>query len=109
MNDRYSPLNLSAVSVRRKIAVSCFLIALILLGAASYSRIGIDILPRFDVPYVQITAVYAGASPEEIENEIARPIEEAVGSLDGLKHTPPSAWKTPPPSPSSSNWEPMRT
>ena len=87
MNDRYSPLNLSAVSVRRKIAVSCFLIALILLGAASYSRIGIDILPRFDVPYVQITAVYAGASPEEIENEIARPIEEAVGSLDGLKHT----------------------
>ena len=87
MTNRFSPLNLSAVSVRRRIAVSCFIIMLILLGAASYHRIGIDILPKFDVPYVQITAVYSGASPEEVETEIARKIEDAVGSLDGLKHT----------------------
>lgn len=83
----FSPLNLSAISVRRKIAVSCFIIMLILLGAGSYHRIGIDILPKFDVPYVQVTAVYPGASPEEVETEIARRIEDAVGSLDGLKHT----------------------
>ena len=87
MPKQFSPLNLSAVSVRRKIAVSSFIIMLILLGAASYHRIGIDILPKFDVPYVQVTAVYPGASPEEVETEIARRIEDAVGSLDGLKHT----------------------
>ncbi|MBQ9338472.1 MAG: efflux RND transporter permease subunit, partial [Lentisphaeria bacterium] len=87
MSMQFSPLNLSAVSVRRKIAVSCFIIMLILLGAGSYHRIGIDILPKFDVPYVQVTAVYPGASPEEVETEIARRIEDAVGSLDGLKHT----------------------
>ncbi|MBE6373826.1 MAG: efflux RND transporter permease subunit, partial [Lentisphaerae bacterium] len=80
-------MNLSAISVKRKIAVSCVIIVLLLLGASSYHRIGIDILPKFDVPYVQITAVYPGASPEEIETEIARKIEDAVGSLDGLKHT----------------------
>jgi len=67
--------------------MSCFIIMLIILGLGSYSRIGIDILPKFDVPYVQITAVYPGASPEEIETDIARKIEDAVGSLDGLKHT----------------------
>ena len=83
----FSPLNLSAVSVKRKIAVSCVIILLLLLGVTSYNRIGIDILPKFDVPYVQITAVYPGASPEEVETGVARRIEDAVGSLDGLKHT----------------------
>ena len=87
MAETYSPLNLSAISVRRKIAVSCVIIVMLLLGVTSYDKIGIDILPKFDVPYVQITAVYPGASPEEIETEIARKIEDAVGSLDGLKHT----------------------
>ncbi len=87
MGDSFSPLNLSAISVRRKVAVSCFIIALILLGVLAYDHIGVDILPKFDVPYVQITAVYPGASPEEIETEIARRIEDAVGSLEGLKHT----------------------
>ena len=86
MFEKFSPLNLSAISVKRKIAVSCVIIVLLLLGASSYHRIGIDILPKFDVPYVQITAVYPGASPEEIETEVARKIEDAVGSLDGLKH-----------------------
>ena len=83
----FSPLNLSAISVKRKIAVSCVIILLLLLGVTSYNRIGIDILPKFDVPYVQITAVYPGASPEEVETGVARRIEDAVGSLDGLKHT----------------------
>ena len=79
----FSPLNLSAISVKRKIAVSCVIILLLLLGVTSYNRIGIDILPKFDVPYVQITAVYPGASPEEVETGVARRIEDAVGSLDG--------------------------
>ncbi len=87
MMPQFSPLNVSAVSVRRKIAMSCFILMLLFLGGDSYSRIGIDILPRFDVPYVQITAVYPGASPEEVETDVARKIEDAVGSLDGLKHT----------------------
>lgn len=87
MFENFSPLNLSAISVKRKIAMSCFILMLIMLGITSYNKIGIDILPKFDVPYIQITAVYPGASPEEIESDIARPIEDAIGSLDGLKHT----------------------
>ena len=52
MSKQYSPLNLSAISVKRKIAVSCVIIIMLLLGITSYDKIGIDILPKFDVPYV---------------------------------------------------------
>jgi HAE1 family hydrophobic/amphiphilic exporter-1 len=79
-------MNLSSISIKRKVAMSCFIIMLVLLGLKSYQKIGIDTLPKFDVPYVQITTVYPGASPEEIEVEVAKRIEDAVASMDGLKH-----------------------
>ncbi|WP_176011702.1 efflux RND transporter permease subunit [Victivallis sp. Marseille-Q1083] len=79
-------MSLSWMSVKRPIAMCCFIIMLVLLGINAYRKIGIDLLPKFDVPYVQITTNYPGASPEEIEVEVAKRIEDAVASLDGLKH-----------------------
>lgn len=67
--------------------MSAFLIMLLFLGISMYRSIGIDSLPKFDVPYVQITTTYPGASPEEVEVDVAKRIEDAVASLDGLKHT----------------------
>ena len=80
-------MTISEMSVRRKVAMCAFLIMLLFLGFSLYKKIGIDTLPKFDVPYVQITTVYPGASPEEIEIDVAKRIEDAVASLDGLKHT----------------------
>jgi len=65
----------------------CFITILVLLGINSYRKIGIDLLPKFDIPYVQITTPYPGATPEEIEIEVGKKIEDAVASIDGLKHT----------------------
>lgn len=80
-------MTLSEMSVKRKVAMCAFLIMLLFLGVLMYKKIGIDSLPKFDVPYVQITTAYPGASPEEIEIDVAKRIEDAVASLDGLKHT----------------------
>ncbi|MFA5433025.1 MAG: efflux RND transporter permease subunit [Candidatus Paceibacterota bacterium] len=80
-------MSISSLSIRRKVAVSCFIIMLFLLGLKMYQNIGIDVLPKLDIPYIQITTVYPGASPEEIEVEVAKRIEDAVASMDGLKHT----------------------
>ncbi|MDD5596401.1 MAG: efflux RND transporter permease subunit [Victivallaceae bacterium] len=80
-------MTLSEISVKRKVAMTAFLIMLLFLGIRMYDSIGIDSLPKFDVPYVQITTVYPGASPEEIEVDVAKRIEDVVASLDGLKHT----------------------
>ena len=79
-------MTLSGLSVKRKIAMGCFIAMLVYFGAFSYFKIGLDTVPKMDVPYVQIVTVYPGASPEEIETDVAKHIEDAVASLDGLKH-----------------------
>ena len=79
-------MTLSHMSVKRPIAMCCFIIMLVLLGGNAYRKIGIDLLPKFDIPYVQITTVYPGASPEELEVEVAKRIEDVISGLDGVKH-----------------------
>ena len=79
-------MTLSGLSVRRKVAMGCFIAMLVYFGALSYFKIGMDTVPKMDVPYVQVVTVYPGASPAEVETDVAKHIEDAVSSLDGLKH-----------------------
>ncbi|MBQ4314993.1 MAG: efflux RND transporter permease subunit, partial [Lentisphaeria bacterium] len=73
-------------SVKRPIAMTSFIIVLVMLGINSYRKLSIDLMPSVDVPYVFVKTEYQGGSPEEIEVEVARRIEDAVASLDGLRH-----------------------
>ncbi|MBR4956999.1 MAG: efflux RND transporter permease subunit, partial [Lentisphaeria bacterium] len=73
-------------SVRRPIAMSAFIIVLIMLGLNSYRKLSIDLMPSLEIPYIMIRTEYQGGSPEEIEVEVARRIEDAVASLEGLRH-----------------------
>ena len=73
-------------SVRRPIAMTSFIIVLVMLGINSYRKLSVDLMPSVDIPYVRIRAEYQGGSPEEIEVEVARRIEDVVASLDGLRH-----------------------
>lgn len=79
-------MTLSAISVKRKIAMCAFILMLVFLGFKVYREIAIDNLPKFNVPYVQVTTIYPGASPEEVETDVAKRVEDAVASLDGIKH-----------------------
>ncbi|MGA1825594.1 MAG: efflux RND transporter permease subunit, partial [bacterium] len=82
---------LSDASVQRPIAMSCIIIGLMLLGLNAYRKMGIELMPRVDIPYITIVTVYPGASPEEIETDIAKRIEDAVVTIDGLKHVSSTA------------------
>ena len=77
---------LSDVSVKRPIAMTCIIIGLLLLGLNAWRKMGIELMPRMDMPYITIITVYPGASPEEIETDVAKLIEDAVVTIDGLKH-----------------------
>jgi len=79
-------MTLSGLSVKRKVAMGCFIAMLVYFGVLSYFKIGMDTVPKMDVPYVQVVTVYPGASPAEVETDVAKHIEDAVSSLDGLKH-----------------------
>lgn len=77
---------LSNASIKRPIAMSCLIIGLTLLGLNSYRKMGLELMPKMDVPYITIVTVYPGASPEQIETDVAKRIEDKVVTIDGLKH-----------------------
>src|SRR5512136_350944 len=57
---------------------------LLVLGVASFSRLGVDLYPKIDLPIATITTTLPGASAEEMETEVTKPIEEAVNTIQGI-------------------------
>ena len=78
-------MNLPQLSIQRKVAMCCFILLFVLIGINSYRKINLEAIPRMDVPYVAISTVYPGASPEEVEVDVAKKIEDAVATIEGLK------------------------
>ncbi|MBP7430132.1 MAG: efflux RND transporter permease subunit [Candidatus Hydrogenedentes bacterium] len=77
---------LATASTKRPIAMGCLLIALIGLGLNSFRKIPIENMPAVDIPYVAVITTWVGASPEDVEKDVTKPIEDAVSGIDGLKH-----------------------
>lgn len=77
---------LASASTKRPIAMSCLIIALVILGFNSFRKLSLENLPSVDVPYVTITTTWLGASPEDMEKDVAKYIEDAVSGVEGLKH-----------------------
>ena len=82
---------LSRWSVRRPIAMTAFIIVLVMIGASLYPKLSIDLLPNMEIPTVLVRCEYQGASPSEIEVEVIKRIEDAVSSLDGIRHVTSTA------------------
>lgn len=66
--------------------MSALLIGLTLLGIYSFFKMGLELMPKVDIPYITIVTVFPGASPEQIETDIAKRIEDRMMTLEGLKH-----------------------
>src|SRR5918998_1864237 len=76
---------LSDVSIKRPVFATMMMVALIVLGVVSYQRLAIDEYPDVTYPVVVVQTTYPGASPEVMEREVSRPIEEALNTVQGLK------------------------
>lgn len=77
---------LATASTKRPIAMSVLIIMLSFFGFLTLKRLGNDLLPTVEVPYVTISVVYAGASPDELETSVTRKIEDAISQVEGIKH-----------------------
>ena len=77
---------LASASTKRPIAMSVLIIMLSFFGFLTLKRLGNDLLPTVEVPYVTISVVYAGASPDELETSVTRKIEDAISQVEGIKH-----------------------
>ena len=72
---------MSKFSVKKPLTVFVAVIAILVLGVVAYFRMTPDLLPNMDFPYVLIMTTYPGASPEKVEQEITKPMEQAMSTL----------------------------
>jgi len=82
---------ISDVSLKRPIFATVIMLALMVLGLFSYRRLAVDQFPNVEIPVVSIITKYPGASPETVEREVTKRIEEAVNPIAGVKHVSSSS------------------
>lgn len=71
--------------IRRPVFTTMLVMLLVVFGGSSYPSLGIDLNPDIDLPIVSVTITYTGASPEEMESMVTKPVEDAVSSVAGIK------------------------
>jgi HAE1 family hydrophobic/amphiphilic exporter-1 len=76
---------LSDLSIKRPVFATMMILALVVLGIFSYRRLSIDLFPDVEFPFLVIQTRYAGASPESVEREVTKHLEEAVNPVEGVK------------------------
>jgi HAE1 family hydrophobic/amphiphilic exporter-1 len=77
---------LSDLSIKRPVFATVLMIALVTLGTFSYRRLAIDMFPDVEIPVLSIVTAFPGASPETVEREVTKKLEQAVNPIAGVKH-----------------------
>ena len=78
---------ISERALRRPVFVLSICAALLGLGVTSFFVIPVEREPEITVPYIFVTLPYPGASPDEVEADLTRPVEEKIAALDGVDYT----------------------
>src|SRR4029079_8193182 len=76
---------LADICIRRPVFASMLILALVVVGAAAYAKLGVDRLPTVDLPSFTSRTTLPGASPEEMETEVSQVIEENVNTIEGIE------------------------
>jgi len=76
---------MSQFSVKKPLTIFVAVIAVIVLGVVSFLNMTPDLLPNMDFPYIMIMTTYPGASPEKVEAEVTKPLEQSMSTLEHIK------------------------
>lgn len=77
---------LTKTAINRPIFIIMFVLALLIVGIQSKSRMPEELFPKIDFPFVSVVTTYPGAGPNEMETQVSQQIEKAVSSIGGLKN-----------------------
>jgi HAE1 family hydrophobic/amphiphilic exporter-1 len=77
-------MKLAEVCVKRPVFATMLVMVFVVLGIFAYLQLGIDLYPKVDLPTVTIQTALPGASPEEIESQVTKPIEEAINTISNI-------------------------
>ena len=82
---------LTRISVSQPVFATMLMVAMLVIGAFSYTRLPVEQLPDVDFPVVAVVVSYPGATPEAVENDIIEPIEDSVSTLAGIDNVQATA------------------
>ena len=77
--------SLSSFVTQRPVAITMVFVAAVVFGYFSYGRLPVTLMPELSYPTLTVRTEYPGAAPEEVENDISRPVEDALGVVGGLR------------------------
>jgi len=72
-------------SLRRPVTVVMFFLSLLVIGAIASVRLPLEQFPEINAPFLMVSLPYAGSTPQEIERNLVRPVEETLATLPGIK------------------------
>ncbi len=78
-------MNLASVSIRRPVFATMLIAAFMVFGLISYKKVGVNLFPNVEFPFVVVTVTYPGTDPGTMERDVADKIEESVNSLGGIR------------------------
>ena len=77
---------MSKFSVRKPLTIFVVVIAIIALGVVSLIKMTPDLLPSIDLPYMVVMTTYPGATPEEVQDEVTKPLEQTLATIENIKN-----------------------
>lgn len=78
-------MKIAEISIKRPTLVVVLFTILTLGGIFSYTQMGYELIPKFEINVVTVTTIYPGASPSEVENTVTKKIEDAISTLENVK------------------------
>ncbi|MFH1214689.1 MAG: efflux RND transporter permease subunit [Candidatus Neomarinimicrobiota bacterium] len=78
-------MNIARGPINRPILTTVIFLIVIVLGVVSFSRLSIDLMPEITYPTISVVTTYSNVGPQEIEESISRPIEEALAAVQGVE------------------------
>jgi HAE1 family hydrophobic/amphiphilic exporter-1 len=77
-------MKIADVSIKQPVFITMVMALIVVLGIVSYTRLGVDLMPDVTLPIVAVTTPYPGVGPEEVEQQVTKPIEDVLSSINLL-------------------------
>ncbi|HNZ30433.1 MAG TPA: efflux RND transporter permease subunit, partial [Candidatus Goldiibacteriota bacterium] len=77
-------MNIAKLAIQRPVLVVMMVLSIITLGFIGYVNLPVELMPNIEFPTISVSVVYPGASAEDVESLIIKPMEEQLATLEGI-------------------------
>jgi HAE1 family hydrophobic/amphiphilic exporter-1 len=77
---------ISDTSIRQPVFITMLMLLTIVIGLLAYRSLPVNLLPDFQIPIVAVSVNYPGAGPESMADQVAKPLEDTINTINGVKH-----------------------